>query len=200
MRFTVGNLIVMISWTFIVGNRNKTARISRLFCNRSTRSSAWCAKGHLRPLNLAAATIAHPHDTAMGNVKMVTAISSSTASSLFGTSSTTSTSSSSSTADDAAKIQVEIAAKKAEIASTKDPDEAATLQKELNTLETKLAKLQKSSSSQSSAAGQTTKASTTSGSSSSQSNAQSPLSGESDRIGTTNFNENTDFGNRAAYV
>jgi hypothetical protein len=136
----------------------------------------------------------------MGNVKMVTAISSSTASSLFGTSSTTSTSSSSSAADDATKIQAEIAAKKAELASTKDPDEAATLQKDLTTLEAKLTKLQKSSSSQSSATGQTAKASTASASSSSTSNAQSPLSGESKRIGTTNFDENTDFGDRAAYV
>jgi hypothetical protein len=129
---------------------------------------------------------------------MVTAISSSATASLFGASSTMS--SSSSTADDATKIQAQIAAKKAELADTKDPDEAATLQKDLTTLEAKLAKLQKSSSSQSSASGQTTKASTPSGSSSSKSNAQAPLSGESDRIGTANFDENTDFGDRTAYV
>jgi hypothetical protein len=134
----------------------------------------------------------------MGNRKMVTATSSSTVSSLFGSTSTTSSSASS--ADDAKKIEVQIAAKKAELANTKDADEAATLQKDLTTLEAKLAKLQKSSSSQSSASGQTTKASTASGSSPSKSNAQLPLSGESDRIGTTNFDESTDFGGRTAYV
>jgi hypothetical protein len=129
---------------------------------------------------------------------MVTALSSSSTASLFGASSTTS--SSPSTADDATKIQAQIAAKKAELANTKDPDEAATLQKDLTTLEAKLATLLKSSSSQPSATGQTTKASAASASSSSKSNAQSPLSGESDRIGTANFDENTDFGDRTAYV
>ncbi|UWU24751.1 hypothetical protein N2601_21645 (plasmid) [Rhizobium sp. CB3060] len=131
--------------------------------------------------------------------KMVSAISAATTGSQLSSTSTTS-----STSDDAAKIEAQIAAKKAQLANTKDPDEAETLQKALAALEAKLAKLEKSAGEQSSTAGQSTKtgtaSNTSSESTSSNSKQQSSLSGESDRIGSTNFDKDSEFGDRTAYV
>jgi hypothetical protein len=69
VRFVARNLIILISQTFFAGNHNKRARISGLLHSYSTTDFERCAKGHLRPLKLAAATIVHPHNTTMGNVK-----------------------------------------------------------------------------------------------------------------------------------
>ncbi|MBB4171817.1 MULTISPECIES: hypothetical protein [unclassified Rhizobium] len=112
--------------------------------------------------------------------RMVTAISNSSTSTTL-----LSTSASSSSSDDAASIKQEIASKKAELASTKDQNEAQALQGDISTLEAKLAKLEKSSNT---ASGQ-------------QGGGQPPrLSGEGDRIGTKNFDDDSEFGERVAYV
>ena len=151
------------------------------------------------PVNTLRTMVGLPKRSNDQGVKMVSAISRSATGSLFSSASTTSSSS-----DDAAKIQAQIAAKKAELADTKDPDEAETLQKDLAALETKLTKLEKSANGQSSAAGQSAKSGTASNfsseSGSSKSKPQSSLSGESDRIGATNFDGDTAFGDRTAYV
>ncbi|OWV99904.1 hypothetical protein [Rhizobium sp. R693] len=111
---------------------------------------------------------------------MVTAISNSSSSTTL-----LSTSTSSSSSDDAASIKQEIASKKAELAGAKDPSEAQGLQSDISTLEAKLAKLEKSSNSASGQQG---------------GGQQSTLSGEDDRIGTKNFDDDSEFGERVAYV
>jgi predicted nucleic acid-binding Zn-ribbon protein len=133
---------------------------------------------------------------------MVSAISSSTLSSV-----TSATSSTTSGGNDASKIEAQIAAKKAELANTKDPTEAQTLQKDITTLQAQLDKLQKSSDSQktsgSQQAGGTKSASSTQKSGQTDSSTDgddSKLSGESDRIGSKNYDEDSTFGDRTTYV
>ncbi len=109
---------------------------------------------------------------------MVSAISGSTATALINSSSSTS---SSSTVSD---IEAQIARKKAELSEATDETEKQTIQSEIDALEAKLEQLQSAISSEAEAAVQP----------------EYQLSGESERIGTRNFDEETEFGERTIYV
>ncbi|WP_049735196.1 hypothetical protein, partial [Rhizobium ecuadorense] len=80
--------------------------------------------------------------------------------------------------------------KKAALSETQDEQEKATIEKSIDTLEAKIAKLEASESSQT----QASAASKPAG------DAPGEFSGESERIGTTNFDETSEFGSRTAYV
>lgn len=102
-------------------------------------------------------------------------------------------SSSSTSAQDIAQIKARIASKKAELDNTEDADKTATLKKEIAALQAKLAKMEQPSSSQSGSSKQ-------SDSSAFGTDSNASLSGESKRVGTSNADENPEFGTRTAYV
>lgn len=76
------------------------------------------------------------------------------------------------------------------MSEAKDQAERATIQQSIATLEAKIAKLNSTENSKSQASAASKPAD----------EAPKELSGESERIGTTNFDENSEFGNRTAYV
>ncbi|MFK0384484.1 hypothetical protein [Agrobacterium sp. NPDC090273] len=92
-----------------------------------------------------------------------------------------SSSTSSSSTDD---LKAQIAAKQSELSEAADEKAKEELKAEIATLKAQLEELENSSKSQSS--GSAAK--------------EGSLSGESERIGTTNFSEETPFGEREAYV
>jgi phosphate uptake regulator len=99
---------------------------------------------------------------------------------------------SSSSSSDIATLEAQLAEKRAALAKTQDKDEKATVEKAIETLEAKIAKLSTSS--------ETTAAQPAAASNSRQAAAPAQMSGESERIGDTNFDESTEFGDRTAYV
>jgi hypothetical protein len=82
-------------------------------------------------------------------------------------------------------LQMLLAAKKSEISNTKDEAKKKSLEAELKTLESSLA---------------TAKSKEVLNLMGSSHSAYSEFSGESDRIGSGNFDENTPFGQRIAYM
>ncbi|WOS62879.1 hypothetical protein [Sinorhizobium fredii] len=108
---------------------------------------------------------------------MVSAISGSTATALVGSSSSTSSSS-------VSEIEAQIARKEAELSGATDETEKQTIQSEIEALEAKLEQLQSASNN---AAEKTVQP-------------ENKLAGESERIGTRNFDEETEFGERTIYV
>ena len=109
---------------------------------------------------------------------MVSAISGSTATALVGTSSSTSSS------NKASEIEAQIARKEAELSEASDETEKQTIQSEIDALNAKLEQLQSAASTATEEAVQ----------------AENKLAGEGERIGTRNFDEETEFGERTIYV
>ncbi|WP_244618719.1 hypothetical protein [Rhizobium sp. 18065] len=114
---------------------------------------------------------------------MVSAISSSATSILSSTSS-------SSSASDLASLEAQLAEKQAALSETDDEEEKATIEKAIATLQSKIAKISVTESSDT----QTTTSTKT------EEEAPQEMSGESERIGTKNFDEDSAFGDRTAYV
>lgn len=116
---------------------------------------------------------------------MISSVSS-TASSIL---SSTTTSSSSST--DTTKLEAELAEKKAALQDAQDDDEKAEIQAEISALEAQIAKVTEAATASGSA-----------GAGKAQPAKQEALatSGESERIGSKNFDDNTPFGDRTSYI
>jgi len=112
---------------------------------------------------------------------MVSAISSSSTAAAI-------VSSSSSTATEA-QLKVTIKEKNRELDKATDEKTKAELQKQITKLQAQLQKLQNAD-----------KSKATAGAEQGNRPSNSMLSGESDRIGTTNFDATADFGQREAYV
>lgn len=115
---------------------------------------------------------------------MVTAVTSSGSSLLSATSS-------SQTSSDLASLEAQLSEKKASLAETKDESEKAALEQAIATLEAKIAKAQVADKALASVKGDTAAKGE---------QAPEKLSGESDRIGTTNFDKDSEFGDRTAFV
>lgn len=115
---------------------------------------------------------------------MVSAISSSASTILSSAASTSSSSSS----DDLASLEAQLAEKQAAaLSQTQDEQEKATIEKSIETLEAKIEATE-------SGKGQASASSKPAGA------APGEFSGESERIGTKNFDETSEFGSRTAYV
>jgi cob(I)alamin adenosyltransferase len=123
----------------------------------------------------------------MSEISMTSAISSSTASSLLGSTSTSSSSSSSTTST--AEIEAQIASLQTQLSSETDETKKTTIQQQIAALEAQLE-----------AAEAAEKAKSGGDSSSTEQQAPATFSGESDKIGTGNFDESTPFGERTAWV
>jgi DNA repair exonuclease SbcCD ATPase subunit len=120
---------------------------------------------------------------------MVDAISSSAVSLLTASSSTSSTTTSSTSGSGTSEIEAQIAAKQNELASATDDAARTELQEAIAELKAELAKAQAAEKSQKQSPSALTE--TTS---------SAQLSGESEKIGTTNFDDDTPFGDREAWV
>lgn len=117
---------------------------------------------------------------------MVSAISSSASTILSSAASTSSSSSS----DDLASLEAQLAEKQAALSQTQDEQEKATIEKSIETLEAKIAKIEATESGKGQASASSKPAAAAPG----------EFSGESERIGTKNFDETSEFGSRTAYV
>ncbi|ACP27197.1 hypothetical protein NGR_c34730 [Sinorhizobium fredii NGR234] len=109
---------------------------------------------------------------------MVSAISGSTATALVASSGSTSSSNS------VSEIEAQIARKEAELSAATDETEKQTIRSEIEALEGRLEQLRTAGSTAAEEAMQ----------------AENKLVGESERIGTRNFDEETEFGERTIYV
>ncbi|MDC7741988.1 hypothetical protein PQF32_05185 [Rhizobium sp. BC56] len=98
--------------------------------------------------------------------------------------------SSSNPSDQLASLEAQLAEKQAALERTEDEQDKATIEKSIETLEAQIAKLEASENSQSQSSAASKPAD----------EAPGEFSGESERIGTTNFDETSDFGSRTAYV
>ncbi|KQT04854.1 hypothetical protein [Rhizobium sp. Leaf386] len=99
-------------------------------------------------------------------------------------------STSTATADRLTKLRQDLARKKDEQSNTKDGDEEAILQRAIADLEMKIAK----------ATAELARGSVTLQKSNDGTPVQLQFSGESERIGTVNFDAKTEFGGRVIYV
>jgi hypothetical protein len=118
---------------------------------------------------------------------MVSAISSSASTILSSAASTSSSSSS----DDLASLEAQLAEKQAAaLSQTQDEQEKATIEKSIETLEAKIAKIEATESGKGQASASSKPAAAAPG----------EFSGKSERIGTKNFDETSEFGSRTAYV
>ncbi|WP_137134428.1 FlxA-like family protein [Rhizobium sp. FKY42] len=120
---------------------------------------------------------------------MVDAISSAATTILSSSSSSSSTSSSSNT--DVAALEAQLAAKQSELAKTEDEDDKKELEEQIATLQKQIADAK---------AAEAKKLADTGSSNQKPEQVPAQMSGESDRIGSKNFDENTEFGERTAYV
>jgi hypothetical protein len=120
--------------------------------------------------------------SAIKDIRMVSAVSNSSSTLISAASSNS----------DVSALQAQLAEKQAALAKTEDRDEKATIEKAIAALEAKIEKALVSAQGSSTKSAPAVQAQ--------MQEAPAKASGESERIGSTNFDEATEFGDRTAYI